>query len=144
MKITMKKNSISVFYALSLAACTAFASTSWATSDGIATFSTEGHTYPGTYSSADKLIKVDIDGLVYKGHYASRAEDGAGNASGIPAGSWGRAFLFASSAKVLQCQLDAGFPKVRGQCLGANGRKFELKLDAVQLTSSALKSSTTK
>ena len=129
---------------LVLTACAAFASASWAASDGVVTFFAAGQTYPGIYSTADKLIKVDIDGLVYKGHYASRVEDSAGAESRIPAGTWGRAFLFASSAKVLQCQLDAGFPKVRGQCLGANGRKFELKLDAVQLTSSALKSSTTK
>lgn len=129
---------------LVLTACAAFASASWAAPDGIATFFAAGLTYPGTYSTADKLIKVDIDGLVYKGHYASRAEDSAGAASGIPAGSWGRAFLFASSAKVLQCQLDAGFPKVRGQCLGSDGRKFELKLGDEKSTSSTLKTSTLK
>ena len=129
---------------LGLAACAALASPSWAAPDGIATFFAAGQTYPGTYSTADKLIKVDIDGLVYKGHYASRAEDSAGAASGIPAGSWGRAFLFASSAKVLQCQLDTGFPKVRGQCLGSDGRKFELKLGDEKLTGSALKSSISK
>ena len=129
---------------LGLTACAAFASPSWAAPDGIATFFAAGQNYPGTYSTADKLIKVDIDGLVYKGHYASRAEDSAGAASGIPAGSWGRAFLFASSAKVLQCQLDTGFPKVRGQCLGSDGRKFELKLGDEKLTGSALKSSISK
>jgi hypothetical protein len=41
-------------------------------------------------------------------------------------GQWGSAFLFASSAEVLQCQLDAGFPQVKGRCQGADGRKFDL------------------
>ena len=136
----MKKNSVSVTLVLGLTACAAFASASWADSSGVATFFAAGQTYPGTYSTADKLIKVDIDGLVYKGHYASRAEDSAGAASEIPAGSWGRAFLFASSAKVLQCRLDAEFPKVRGQCLDSDGRNFELKLGDEKSTSSALKS----
>ena len=125
--------------ALGLTACATFASACWADSSGVATFFAAGQTYPGTYSTADKLIKVDINGLVYKGHYASRAEDSAGAASGVSAGSWGRAFLFASSANVMQCQLDTGFPKVRGQCLGSDGRKFELKLGDEKSTSSALK-----
>lgn len=136
----MKKISISVMPVLVLTACAAFASASWAASDGVVTFFAAGQTYPGIYSTADKLIKVDIDGLVYKGHYASRVEDSAGAESRIPAGTWGRAFLFASSAKVLQCQLDAGFPKVRGQCLGSDGRKFELKIGDEKLTSAAFKS----
>lgn len=142
--MAIKIVSIPVLQALCLGVCAAFATASSAASDGIAFFSTAGHTYPGTYSTADKLVKVDIDGLAYKGHYTSRAEDTAGAASGIPAGSWGRAFLFASSAKVLQCQLDTGFPKVSGQCLGSDGRKFELNPGDEKLKSSALKSPASK
>ena len=135
---------IPVLRVLYFGVCAAFATVSWAASDGVATFSVAGQTYPGTFSTADKLIKVDIDGRVYKGHYASRAEDSAVAVAGIPTGSWGRAFLFASSANVLQCQLETGFPKVRGQCLGSDGRKFELNLGDEKLTSSGLESSTSK
>lgn len=140
----MKILLITVLRVMCLGVCAAFSTASWAASDGTATFSVAGQTYPGTYSTADRLIKVDIDGRVYKGHYASRAEDSAGATGGIPAGSWGRAFLFASSANVLQCQLDTGFPKVRGQCLGSDGRKFELNFGDEKLTSSALEISTSK
>lgn len=140
----MKIKLIFVLRALCTGVCVAFASPPWAASDGVATFSASGQTYPGTFSTADKLIKVDIDGQAYKGHYASRAEDSAGAANGVPAESWGRAFLFASSANVMQCQLDTGFPNVRGQCLGSDGRKFELKLGDEKSTSSTLKTSTLK
>ena len=133
-----------VLRVLSVGFCAALTTMSWAGSNGIATFSLAGQTYPGTFSTADKLIKVDIEGRSYKGHYASRAEDSAGDAGGISAGSWGRAFLFASSANVLKCELATGFPKVRGQCLGSDGRKFELNLDAEKSTSSALEVSTSK
>lgn len=140
----MKIILLTVLRVLCLGVCAVFATASWAGPDGIATFSVAGHTYPGTFSTADKLIKVDIDGRVYKGHYASRAEDSAGAAGEIAAGGWGRAFLFASSANVLKCQLDTGFPKVRGQCLGSDGRKYELNFGDEKLTSSALESSTSK
>lgn len=93
---------------------------------GTVLLTTEGRTYTGTYSLSEKLIFVDIDGLAYKGYFASRADDGAGATSAISAGKWGRAFLFASSAKVLRCQLESGFPKVSGQCQGADGRIFRL------------------
>lgn len=111
----------------------AFASgASSTTVTGSASFSTEGRTYLGTFATEDKSISVDIDGLNYRGNYASLAEDKAGTSSGARTGTWGRAFLFASSAKTLRCQLDAGFPKVSGQCQGAGGRHFQLKSGVAQ------------
>lgn len=98
---------------------------------GAVAFVTDGRSYLGHYSLPDEAVSVEIDGLMYRGHYAARTEDagalapGAANAGNT--GAWGRAFLFASSAKVLQCQLATGFPQVSGQCLAADGRRFELK-----------------
>lgn len=113
----------------------AFADSALATaSTGTANLSTEGRTYVGTYSIADKQISVDIDGLTYRGNYATLAEDTAGSSSGARTGSWGRAFLFATSAKILNCQLDAGFPKAIGQCQGAGDRRFQLKTGALNTT----------
>lgn len=140
----MKIKLIFVLRALCTGVCVAFATASWGASDGVAIFSATGQTYPGTFSTADKLIKVNIDGRAYKGHYASRAEDSADTSSKVPGESWGRAFLFASSANVMQCQLYTGFPNVRGQCLGSDGRKFELKLGDEKSTSSRLETSTLK
>ena len=97
---------------------------------GAASFVTDQRTYLGTYSAANKLISVDIDGLLYKGSYASNEEDSAGASSGAMAANWGRAFLFASSAKTLQCKLDTGFPDASGQCLDADGKGFVLKAGA--------------
>ena len=94
---------------------------------GFANFTAGERTYRGNYAASDKSITVDIDGLNYKGNYASLAEDNARPASETMTGSWGRAFLFASSAKTLRCQLDAGFPNVSGQCQDAGGRYFQLK-----------------
>ena len=99
---------------------------------GSASFSSGERTYLGTYATTDKSISVDIDGLNDKRTYASLAEDSAGSSSGAATGSWGRAFLFASSARTLRCQLDAGFPKVSGQCQDAGGRHFLLKPGAAQ------------
>lgn len=94
---------------------------------GSTSFSTGEQTYLGHYATSDKSISVDIDGLNYKGNYATVAEDISGSGSGATSGSWGRAFLFASSAKTLRCQLDAGFPTVSGKCQDAGGRQFLLK-----------------
>lgn len=99
---------------------------------GSASFSTGERIYVGNYATSNKSISVDIDGLNYKGNYASLSEDTAGSASGALTGTWGRAFLFASSAKTLRCQLDAGFPKVSGQCQDAAGRQFLLKPDSAK------------
>ena len=104
---------------------------------GSASFSSGEQTYLGTYVTTDKSISVDIDGLKYKGNYASLAEDSAGSSSGAATGSWGRAFLFASSAKTVRCRLDAGFPKVSGQCQDAGGRHFLLKPGAAQQTAAS-------
>jgi len=114
--------------ATAVAACCSLAGTAFSAPEtGAATFTTDGSSYTGQYSVADQALSVDIDGLLYQGHYASREESGNTALAGGPgAGLWGRAFLFASSAKVLQCKLDAGFPQVSGLCLDADGRKYAL------------------
>lgn len=128
----MKKHALVSTLAQScLVACVAFAaalasSAVFAETVGGASFVTEGRTYLGNYSTADKRISVHIDGLTYKGHYASHGQDMGTNFGNSPTQGWGRAFLFASSADVLRCQLDAEFPKARGQCQGADGRVFLL------------------
>ena len=95
---------------------------------GTVAFVTAQQTYLGQYSLSDAALSVEIDGLMYRGHYAARADDAGALPSGAAStGQWGRAFLFASSAKVLQCQLNAGFPQVSGQCQASDGRQFELK-----------------
>ena len=110
-----------------LAAASAFASSALlAATTGEAIFTTENRTYVGTYSTSNKLVSVEIDGLTYKGYYASHAEDDGRAATQTPARGWGRAFLFSSSANVLRCALDTGFPKVSGQCQGSDGRSFQL------------------
>lgn len=103
-------------------------------STGSASFISGERTYLGSYAMTDRSISVDIDGLNYKGNYTSLAEDSAGPSSGATSGSWGRAFLFASSARTLRCQLDAGFPKVSGQCQDAGGRLYLLKPDSARKT----------
>ena len=121
----MKKIQMAALHLLCLLTCAVSASASWAAS-GDTTFNTEGRSYQGLYSIANKQISVNIDGLTYKGHYASNSEDSGGASPGISSGKWGRAFLFASSAQVLKCELDAGFPTVSGQCRGTDGRLFKL------------------
>ena len=103
-------------------------------STGSASFVSGERTFLGNYDTTDKSISVDIDGLNYKGNYTSLAEDSAGPSSGATSGSWGRAFLFASSARTLRCQLDAGFPKVSGRCQDAGGRLYLLKPDSARKT----------
>lgn len=98
---------------------------------GTATFTSEGRTYVGQYSATERALSVEIDGLLYRGHYAAQANDaGAALQSASGASPWGRAFLFASSAKVLQCRLDTDFPQVKGACQAADGRSFDLKMPA--------------
>lgn len=94
---------------------------------GAAAFTSDGRTYLGQYAVADQSVSVTIDGLLYRGHYAARTgDDAAQQVDASRTGRWGRAFLFASSAQVLQCRLDAGFPQVSGKCEDAGGRQFEL------------------
>ncbi len=88
--------------------------------------STGSQTYQGSYNASTKTMSIDIDGLNYKGNYASITDDSAGSDSGALTGKWGRAFLLASSARTLRCQLDEGFPKVSGKCQDAGGRQFQL------------------
>lgn len=94
---------------------------------GVAAFVTEGRTYEGEYAVKNQAISVNIDGLVYRGNYAANLQEGGAAPGGAQVGNWGRAFLFATSAKVLQCQLDSGFPRVSGRCQSADGRNFDLK-----------------
>lgn len=94
---------------------------------GGAAFITEGRTYQGYYASKTQAIWVNIDGLLYRGNYAANSQKIGTAPGGAPVGHWGRAFLFATSAKVLQCQLDSGFPRVSGRCQSADGRTFDLK-----------------
>ena len=129
----MKTKSLSALVTSSLAICMVFAGTAvfaetarTVATVGTATFVTDGRTYLGNYSIPNKLLSVDIDGLTYKGHYASHGQDMGGSPGNIPKEGWGRAFLFASSAQVLRCQLDSEFPKVSGQCQSADGRVFQI------------------
>ena len=84
--------------------------------------------YVGSYDIRDRSIAVVIDGLPYRGHFSDKITDlGRPSVDGDNLReSWGRAFLFASSAKVMQCALDAGFPNVSGRCHDADGRLFKL------------------
>lgn len=117
--------------AVAVAALCAFAGPAFSDPEGgTAAFTTEGHKYLGRYAAADHALSVDIDGLLYRGHYAAHATGSAPEPVSKPkAGRWGRALLFASSAQILQCQLDAGFPQVSGRCHGADGREFDLGPD---------------
>lgn len=85
--------------------------------------------YVGRYGLHDQSLAVVIDGMSYAGHFSGKdSEPGSpAEASSPPTGRWGRAFLFASSAKVLQCTLDTGFPAVSGRCQDADGHPFTLK-----------------
>ena len=99
-----------------------------ATETGVA-FTSGRHTCLGRFALLDHALSVNIDGWLYCGHYAALAEDeGAAGPAAPPVGRWNRAFLFSSSAKILQCQLAAKFPRVSGWCQGANDRQFELRL----------------
>ncbi len=93
---------------------------------GVAAFTSEGRTYLGQYSAVDQSVSVAIDGLLYRGNYVAREDDAGLKVDASRTGRWGRAFLFASSAQVLQCRLEAGFPQVSGKCEDAGGRQFEL------------------
>lgn len=116
---------------------TASASDESSATTGSASLSTGSQNYQGSYSASTKSMSIDIDGLNYKGNYASITEDSAGSDSGALTGKWGRAFLFASSAKTLRCQLDEGFPKVSGKCQDAGGRQFQLTSGVAQQTVAA-------
>ena len=104
---------------------------------GFAWFIGESQTYQGHYAVKNQAMWVDIDGLVYRGNYAANSQEVNAASGEPPVGSWGRAFLFASSAKVLQCQLDSGFPSISGRCQSADGRIFELKPGAAGAASRA-------
>ena len=124
----MHKILISTLHVLVLAAPWGLASVAIsAPQSGVAAFVTEGRTYEGRYTVENQALSVNIDGLVYRGNYVANSQEQAATHSGAPVGRWGRAFLFATSAKVLQCKLDSGFPGVSGRCHSADGRDFDLK-----------------
>ena len=124
----MNKIATCALYALTLAAPWGLASPATsAPQSGIAVFVGEGSVYQGEYAVKNQAISVNIDGLIYRGNYAANSKDEGATLGAAPVGTWGRAFLFATSAKVLQCQLDSGFPRVSGRCQSADGRNFDLK-----------------
>lgn len=134
----MKKIATCALYVLILAAPWGLASLAFsAPQSGIAVFVGEGRIYRGEYSVKHQAISVNMDGLIYRGNYAANSKEDAATLGAAPVGSWGRAFLFATSAKVLQCQLDSGFPRVSGRCQSADGRNFDLKPAVAGKTSRA-------
>lgn len=105
-----------------------FATPASAQDTGIATFIAGSATYAGRYSIAEKLLSVDIDGMQYRGNFDKTIAVNDEKLTDEPAsGNWGSAFLFASSAKILQCTLDSGFPGLRGSCTSADGRYFRVE-----------------
>ena len=136
--VMKKKIATCALYVLILAAPWGLASLAFsAPQSGIAVFVGEGSIYRGEYAVKHQAISVNIDGLIYRGNYAANSKEDAATLGAAPVGSWGRAFLFATSAKVLQCQLDSGFPRVSGRCQSADGRNFDLKPAVAGKTSRA-------
>lgn len=112
------------------------ASSAAALESGKVLFVGDHGSYVGGYGVGDKSMSVVINGLPYRGHFSdtkssrnSGMKSDVGNtavADAYLSGSWGHAFLFASSAKVMKCKLDTGFPQVSGSCHDADGRFFQL------------------
>lgn len=94
---------------------------------GDVAFVGQSQTYLGRYSVSGATLAVEIDGLVYRGTYSANADSPAPAAGNLPPGTWGNAYLFASSASVLQCQLSSAFPQASGHCLAADSRRFVLQ-----------------
>lgn len=102
---------------------------------GAVLFAHGGTAHAGQFALADRALSVKIDGLQYQGHFQANHETAAPhNPTAARTGRWGRAFLFASSAKVLQCQLDTGFPRGTGWCQDAEGRDFQITTPARPLS----------
>jgi hypothetical protein len=99
----------------------------FAQSIGTAVFSASGAVYAGQVDEAGQSLAVEIDGLQYRGNFSQTDARMPVIADEAASGDWGRAFLFASSASVLQCRLESGLPTLRGTCLGADGRLFRLE-----------------
>lgn len=109
-------------------ACTVPALANPGGSEGAPGGNVDGQIYLGSYAEADRALSVNVDGTLYKGHYARHSAEGSATQTGASgAKAWGSAFLFASSAKILQCRLDQGVPKIVGQCQDAKGRQFQLQ-----------------
>lgn len=99
-----------------------------ASEEGAAFFTSNGQSYAGQFSVTHSTLSVTIDGMYFRGGFIQAA----GDQSALPlsvasGGNWGRAFLFGSSAEVLQCRLDTGFPALTGECVRTDGRKFLLR-----------------
>lgn len=116
-----------VFNLIATALVSALASAAAAQDTGTAAFFAANETYHGRYSLANKSLEVTIDGTQYRGNFDSAEHTLASLPEAPVAGLWGRAFLFASSAHIIQCRLDSGFPKLSGSCLSAEGRHFRLE-----------------
>ena len=99
----------------------------FASDSGLVTFADERQTYIGQYSISDLTLSVEIEGMKYRGNFSETISlQDRGRSGATSTEPWGKAFLFGSSAKVLQCQLDSGFPRLKGNCQGSDGRKFRL------------------
>jgi hypothetical protein len=128
----MKSPAKSRLHSVWMLACALMANPAFADDSGPAVFSAGGKSYLGRFSVADRTLSVEIDGMRYRGNFsetASSQSTGLSVSDTQGAGLWGRAFLFASSANILQCQLDSGFPKLKGTCRSADGRDFRLEAD---------------
>lgn len=121
----MINNQVSSLVAIALGF--AFATAAVAQDTGTAAFFAADETYRGEYSLANKSLEVTIDGLQYRGNFEGAVAARPSLPEQPMTGLWGRAFLFASSAKIIQCRLDSGFPKLSGLCVSADGRHFRLE-----------------
>ncbi len=97
------------------------------TDAGRLTFTADGRAYPGQHAAGDRALSVEIDGFKYRGHYQPHAASTEPLPNvGAESGAWGHAFLFASSAQVMRCQLNRALPDLQGTCQSADGRTFDL------------------
>ena len=123
----MTKTSASRRHLLWALAVSALAAPAFASDSGPATFADGSQTYIGQYSISDLTLSVEIEGMKYRGNFSETGPlQDMGRSSASSTKAWGKAFLFGSSAKVLQCQLDSGFPRLKGNCRGSDGRNFRL------------------
>lgn len=124
----MKQRCQPAFNLIAALAALTFAHAASAQRTGPAAFVGDSATYLGCYSLEEKTLSVDIDGIHYRGNYDKTVARSGEKLNDDPAsGHWGRAFLFGSSAKVLQCTLDSGFPNLSGSCTSAEGRRFRIE-----------------
>lgn len=120
-------NSLAVLAALTCATAVS------AQNSGTVAFIADSATYLGRYCLFERTLSVDIDGMHYRGNFEPSVVSSAEKRNENPnAAHWGKAFLFASSAKILQCTLDSGFPSLRGSCTTAEGRRLKIEAQSIQ------------